>query len=299
MADEEIRRDEDERALAGLPAEGTPEEETQEMQGAEEAETEGGRDENTDECPTCKGLSVLGGESCPTCEGTGNLASASVGGQQQNALIPELELRKAKIAMLEGSIERRDFAADVELRKTSSGGLKFEGYASVTETPYEVMDFQETIARGAFKRTLADKAHVVFLINHEDLPLASTESGTMTLTEDVRGLKVDAEFEPTDPDVQRIVPKLKRGDLKEMSFAFRATQQDWDEGMTNRLIREVTMHRGDVSLVTHGANSATSATLAQRSADARPEPTETPPKPRIRSNVEWAKGRRAKLGRKR
>ncbi len=289
---------EDWRAIAGLPPEGSPAEEEEETQSQEEVEEQGG--ENTGACSTCEGLGVSGGENCPTCDGTGK-ATETVGGQQQNAASPELEKRKARFAMLEGTMERRSFAADVELRKTSSGGLKFTGYASVTETPYEVMDFQETIARGAFKRTLADKAHVVFLINHEDLPLASTESGTMTLTEDVRGLKVDAEFEPTDPDVQRIVPKLARGDLKEMSFAFRATQQDWDEGRTNRLIREVTMHRGDVSLVTHGANSATSASL--RSAELRSEgvaePVEVVSKPLRRSNVEWAKGRRAKHRRSR
>ena len=254
-------------------------------------------DQTSDNCPTCEGLGTVNGEPCPNVEA--HMQSESVGGQEQVSASPDVELRKQKHGMLNGSLECRDFQADVELRQTSNGKLKLTGYASVTETPYDVMDFTETIARGAFKRTLADKAHVVLLINHEGLPLASTESGTMTLSEDVRGLRVDAELEPSDPDVQRLAPKMERKDLKEMSFAFRATRQKWNEPETERLIEEVSIHRGDVSMVTHGANSATGASLAMRSADNPPEAPQTAPKPLRRSNVEWAKGRRAKLRRSR
>lgn len=62
-----------------------------------------------------------------------------------------------------------------------------------------------------------------------------------------------------------IVPKLRRGDLSECSFAFRATQQAWNEDKTQRAIRACTIHRGDVSIVTTAANpNATASLRAER-----------------------------------
>lgn len=172
----------------------------------------------------------------------------------------EQELAEGSVReRLRGTYEVRRFpAADVEVRDTSDGGLRFSGYASTTETPYTVGGFEETFARGAFKRCLNEDPDVVLLVNHEGLPLARTKSGTMTLSEDARGLKVDADLDASDPDVQALVPKMRRGDLTEMSFAFRATDDEWSERDTKRLVRSATIHKGDVSVVTHGANDATS-----------------------------------------
>ena len=180
---------------------------------------------------------------------------------------PALERRRMVAASLEDTPEQRVFSADLEVRDTSDGGLRFTGYASTTETPYEVSDFTETIARGAFKRTLSNEPDVVFLVNHAGIPMARTKSGTLTLSEDARGLRVDADLDPTDPNVQAILPAMKRGDLTEMSFAFRATDQDWDERYENRTIKEVSIHRGDVSMVTMGANPTTTGEVAFRSED--------------------------------
>lgn len=165
---------------------------------------------------------------------------------------------------LRGTLEFRRFTTeDVELRDTSDGGLRFTGYASTTETPYMVGNFEETFARGAFKRCLNEQPDVVFLVNHEGLPLARTKSGTMTLTEDARGLRVDADLDPEDPDVRAIVPKLRRRDLTEMSFAFRATEDEWADNDTKRVVRSATIHKGDVSIVTHGANETTSGSIRE------------------------------------
>ena len=80
----------------------------------------------------------------------------------------------------------------------------------------------------------------------------------MTLTEDARGLLVNADLDPSDPDVMSVVPKMRRGDLTEMSLAFRATDDVWSERDTKRLVRSATVHKGDVSVVTRGASSVTS-----------------------------------------
>jgi HK97 family phage prohead protease len=184
-----------------------------------------------------------------------------------------LEFRQQRAAMLEGAREIRHFdASEIEVRDTSDGMVRFSGYASVTEHPYEVADFVEVISRGAFRRTLNEEPDVVLLINHGEgggLPLARTKSGTLTLSEDARGLRVNADLNPQDPDVQALVPKLRRGDVSEMSFAFRATDQEWSSDYGHRTIRSVAMHKGDVSIVTHGANPEAGGGLAMaaRSSD--------------------------------
>jgi HK97 family phage prohead protease len=265
------------------------------------------------DCLACNGTGEVNGETCGVCSGSGE--QTSIAGQQQNAagLIsdeamiipdPELEQRKSRVALLDGMTETRQFHASAEIRKTSDGGLRFTGWPSVTERAYEVSDFQETIARGAFKRTLGEDPDVFFRIEHAQLPIARTKSGTMTLSEDSRGLRVDADLEPSDPDVQALMPKMERGDVTDMSFAFRATEQAWNEDRTERLIRSVSLHKGDVSIVTAGANPAATGELSHRSADTeeeRPEPEEKPEPPKVvvRSYIETAKARRAKLRRSR
>ena len=188
--------------------------------------------------------------------------------QQNTERDPSVERRERVARDLDGTYETRQFAASgLEVRETSDGGVRFSGYASTTESPYEVADFTETIARGAFKRTLGEEPDVVLLVNHTGMPLARTKSGTLTLSEDARGLRVDADLDPSDPDVQSLLPKMRRGDLSEMSFAFRATDQDWNDDYTNRLIRSVSIHRGDVSIVTMGANPTTSSSVTFREAE--------------------------------
>src|ERR1035438_8119281 len=156
-----------------------------------------------EECATCEGTEQLEGEPCNACEGTGEVPAKEpqTGGNEGNSADPELEKRDALAKLLEGTIEKRGFDADMEIRSTSDGGLKFTGYASSTETPYPVMNFTETICRGAFKQTLGENPDTVLLVNHDGMPLARTSSGTMTLSEDSRGLRVDAELDPKNPDV--------------------------------------------------------------------------------------------------
>lgn len=161
---------------------------------------------------------------------------------------------------------RRFNLSDVELRSGGGDTLTLVGYASVTESPYEMYGgppwgWSETIARGAFDKTLSESPDVQLLINHEGLPLARTKSGTLRLAADNVGLAVEADLDPADPDVQRLAPKMDRKDIDEMSFAFRVKRQEWDEDYTERRITEVSIHKGDVSVVNYGANPATTVDL--------------------------------------
>lgn len=137
----------------------------------------------------------------------------------------------------------------MELREENKT-IKVAGYAAVFNTETNVGgSFREEIAPGAFSEAVKSD-NVVFVINHGGLPLARTSSGTLSLREDTKGLYMETELDPQDPDVQSILPKMKRGDLTEMSFAFIPEKQDWDESedIPKRTITKAKLF--DVSIVT-------------------------------------------------
>lgn len=151
---------------------------------------------------------------------------------------------------------------NVEVRMADTGSVTVEGYAAVfnEETVIGGM-FRERIAPGAFAAAIG-RDDVVLLVDHAGQPLARTKSGTLTLIEDERGLKISAGLDLEDPDVRRLVPKMRRGDLDKMSFAFMPTRQSWDdmaEAMPLRTIREASLY--DVSIVTTPAYEGTEVGL--------------------------------------
>lgn len=148
-------------------------------------------------------------------------------------------------------------ARSLEIREAHDGSVTVEGYAAVfNEETVIGGQWREQIAPGAFTDAIG-RDDVVFLINHEGLPLARTRSGTLQLSEDERGLKMRASLDMSDPDVRAIVPKMKRGDLDKMSFAFIPTRQSWDDEaqMPRRTIEEAELY--DVSIVTTPAYDGT------------------------------------------
>jgi len=151
----------------------------------------------------------------------------------------------------------QEFRADNE-------GLRVSGYAAVFNQETEINDwgfvYREVIAPGAFTEAIG-RDDVVFLVNHEGLPLARSRSGTLALSEDSTGLRMETELDPEDPDVKQIVGKMKRGDLDKMSFAFIPEVQEWDDTgeVPLRTIMKATLY--DVSIVTTPAYEGTSIGL--------------------------------------
>ena len=243
---------------------------------------------DTKECPTCEGKGTImdGHRTCPDCNGDGTVSADA------EAKSPAFDTVKACRAALYGNDELRSevrsasetrtvrqmdpdcrIAQQFEMREVANGtggtSLRFTGYASVVERGYEVYDafgpYQETIARNAFNKTLKDGADVSFLVNHGGITMARTKPGTLQLSSDSTGLYTEATLNLSRPDVQIVRAAVEDGDLDEMSFAFRATRQEWDADYTQREIQEVNMHQGDVSIVNYGANPATGGTVALRS----------------------------------
>jgi len=140
----------------------------------------------------------------------------------------------------------------VEIR-AEGDTISVSGYAAVFNSETIIGgSYREQIAPGAFADAIG-RDDVMFLINHDGLPMARTKSGTLTLAEDERGLYMSAELDSSDPDVRAIVPKMKRGDLDKMSFAFSPEAQSWDDSgdMPLRTIRQASLY--DVSIVTYPA----------------------------------------------
>lgn len=169
---------------------------------------------------------------------------------------------------LRGAPERRHLACtDFALRKAAGDTLEFTGYASVFDAPYDILGgpdrggWTEIVDPNAFTRTLNAKPDVHLLVNHEGMPLARTKSGTMQLSTDKTGLKVRADLDRRDRDVQSLEVKMERGDVDEMSFAFRTVRDQWNHDESERRLLEVNIDKGDVSIVNFGANPATSAAL--------------------------------------
>lgn len=158
---------------------------------------------------------------------------------------------------------RRVTASGLEVRAVGDD-VTVEGYAATFGQGYDMGWYTETVQRGAFTKTLTEKPDVQFLVNHDGLPLARSTSGTLDLAQDSTGLHTRARLDPSDPDVQRILPKLKRGDMDRMSFAFRVVKQKWSEDYTQRSLDELSLATGDVSLVTFPANPNTSISIRAR-----------------------------------
>ena len=149
-------------------------------------------------------------------------------------------------------IERRTFTVrDVEAR-AEGGSMRLSGYAAVFHDSSVPLPFKEKIAPGAFRKTLSETPDVRLLVNHEGLPLARTKNGTLRLEEDDRGLRFDADLADTQ-EGRDIYTLVERGDVDQMSFAFRVIRQKWNDDRSVRVLTEVSLSDGDVSVVTYPA----------------------------------------------
>lgn len=129
----------------------------------------------------------------------------------------QLELRRANIPVTVGDVS------------AATNTVRVSGYAILYNQPSieltsDGLTFREVILPGAFDAHMGEGADVRLLIEHDGSPLARTGSGTLQLRSDEKGIYFEADLDTSDPDVQRLVPKMKRGDLANMSFGFTADE---------------------------------------------------------------------------
>ena len=154
-----------------------------------------------------------------------------------------------------------------EIRSESAeNSLRFSGYAAVFDTwSGDLGGFREKIDRGAFKKTLSDGDDVRALFNHDpNYVLGRTKAGTLTLSEDERGLK----FEIDAPDIawaRDLHKSVERGDISQCSFSFMIEDEEWatnGKDLDERTIKGAKLY--DVSIVTYPAYEATNVQARSR-----------------------------------
>jgi len=163
-------------------------------------------------------------------------------------------------------IETRTTPTQIEVREEGEG-MRFSGYAAVFNSPSEPLPFIERIAPGAFRKSLRARNDIKFLWNHDaGEVLGSTRAGTLTLTEDARGLKVDGML-PNTSRGRDVAELLRRGDVDAMSFGFSVPSggDDWSSDGSERTLNSVRLF--EVSLVSWPAYSSTAGTVSVRGLD--------------------------------
>jgi HK97 family phage prohead protease len=134
-----------------------------------------------------------------------------------------------------------------ELR-AEGDALTLSGYAAIFgQLSQNLGGFVEQVDPSAFDGTLArSERNVLGAWNHNlDALLATTESGTLVLATDERGLSYAMTLDPTDPDAQRVAAKVRSGMVKGSSFSFAVRADSWgttEQGFPLRTLEDVVLY---------------------------------------------------------
>jgi len=143
-----------------------------------------------------------------------------------------------------------------------------EGYAAVFNSPTDIWGmFTEIIAPGAFADAIASNDDIRALFNHDwNNVLGRTKSGTLRLSEDVRGLKFEVDL-PNTTLARDLSESLRRGDISQCSFGFVPTSETWDyePDIPVRTINTVELH--EISVVSIPAYEDTEVSLRSKEAN--------------------------------
>lgn len=163
----------------------------------------------------------------------------------------ELEYRHYKL-IIDQDAETRSLLTDADGMVT--------GYAIVFDSEsHDLGGFKEIVDPAALDATLANGHNIYALWEHDQrqAPVASTNSGTLKLTKDSKGLAIRL-----DPKRFTVAQEdaIRSGDMQ-MSFGFIAKVQDWltNEAIPLRILRKIDLH--EVSFVMSPAYPDTSAAL--------------------------------------
>jgi len=159
--------------------------------------------------------------------------------------IAELPVRGERVTK---GIEQRLIINELEIR-AEGDGMTLSGYAAVFNSPSQPLPFTETIAPGAFRDSLNSRNDVKLLWNHDtSIVLGSTRAGTLTLTEDGKGLRVDAKLPLTQAGKDAAI-SIQRGDVTGFSFGFRvpANGDEWPSA-DQRILKRVNIHEVSVGV---------------------------------------------------
>jgi HK97 family phage prohead protease len=167
-------------------------------------------------------------------------------------------------------LETRIVEVDKFEVREDADGMRLEGYAALFNSRSENLGgFTETINPGAFRSSLKARNDIKLLWNHNsDIVLGSTRAGTMTLTEDDRGLRVSALL-PNNTAGRDARESISRRDVTGFSFGFSMPARggdEWSADGTERVLKSVRLHEVSVG-VAFPAYPETNGTATVRGLD--------------------------------
>jgi len=127
--------------------------------------------------------------------------------------------------------------------------------------------FREMLLPGCFDASLATGRDIIATIDHNPaLILGRTESGTLTLGKDDRGIYCKVEAPDTSYGRDLLI-SVSRGDIRGMSFIFDVEQDTWgsENGERTRKVSKASLY--EVSYVTFPSYPATEVALRQLQRD--------------------------------
>jgi len=159
-------------------------------------------------------------------------------------------------------VEKRIYSSAITLERRAEGDrAMIRGYAAVFDQLSLPLGwgFREKIRAGAFAASLADDVRGLW--NHNpDYVLGRTLNNTLRMNEDELGLRIEIE-PPATQLAQHFMVNIERGDVNQMSFLFRALDEEWDE-IDGELVRTLTKVKlYEVSPVTFPAYPQTSVSV--------------------------------------
>ena len=172
------------------------------------------------------------------------------------------------------------YVRGIEIRQSSGGPPVLSGYAAVFNSPsVNLGHFVETIRPGAFRSSLSSRRPIFAFLDHDPgkvlarSDIAGGERGSLTLTEDGHGLRIEMAPLLNDTDGQNAIERVRAGLLDSMSFGFTVTDagQKWDTSAkpARRELLDVALH--EVSIVAFPAYPDTE--IAMRSLASRQGPS--------------------------
>lgn len=164
-------------------------------------------------------------------------------------------------------MEKRIFdITNLQKREAENGNKNvISGYAVVFNSRTTIGNdwWTEEIAPGAFSEAIGSSSDVRALFNHDwNNVLGRTKAGTLTLSEDERGLKFEVEL-PDTSVARDLVASMERKDIDQCSFGFIPTAETWDYSVepAHRTINKVELF--EVSVVSIPAYEDTEVSLVR------------------------------------
>lgn len=126
-------------------------------------------------------------------------------------------------------------AADGGKSRTVVGHAVVFGQMSINLTPWSsYREMYEVIERGAITQELLDRSDVMLTAFHDNkmiLGRCTNGRGTLSLVLDERGLRAECTLAET-ATADELLAAIERGDITGMSFAFRADEDDSENGVS-------------------------------------------------------------------